>query len=100
MLKEILLYEPCVAKHGCIADKWDAVTASMHRLTNDGGIRVRAGERPSMLVALFKTDELKSLRSSGTEEAFGEREVLPTGLTQGIKEAEDWEEAEGIGRRH
>lgn len=92
LLKEILLYGPYAAKHGCITEKWDAVTASMRRLMNDDSItRVRVRERFSMLIARFKADELKSLRSSGTEEAFGEREVLLTDLTQRIREVEDAE---------
>jgi hypothetical protein len=76
LLRQAVADQPFFAPRGRAVDAWDALAKTL-RDKNNLAIEGRSvRERFSLLVAKYKKDEMASLRKSGTEEHYGEREQL------------------------
>ncbi|ORY38864.1 hypothetical protein BCR33DRAFT_741354 [Rhizoclosmatium globosum] len=78
--------EPFNAGHGTTGEAWERVATNVNTamgLHNDADVKAtgkNAFERFKELLKKFKADEMESLRDSGTEEEFEEREQLLSDL--------------------
>ncbi|KAJ3277879.1 hypothetical protein HDU79_002071, partial [Rhizoclosmatium sp. JEL0117] len=78
--------EPFSAGHGKTGEAWERVATNVNTamgLHNDADVKAtgkNAFKRFKELLKKFKADEMESLRASGTEEEFEEREQLLSDL--------------------
>ncbi|KAJ3009487.1 UNVERIFIED_CONTAM: hypothetical protein HDU68_002645 [Siphonaria sp. JEL0065] len=93
LLKEVEQIQPYSAPHGKTAERWEQVTARFNNACafsdNKEASTKNCQARFTDLVKKFKQEEMESLRASGTEEEYSEREQLLTDLVDLMKEAED-----------
>ncbi|ETV92663.1 hypothetical protein H310_13106 [Aphanomyces invadans] len=76
LLKEVMAVCPHEAPYGQILARWEEVVEHIREM--HGPDLITAGCRKSLddLMAAFKKDTVKSLRATGTEEEYNEREQL------------------------
>ncbi|ETW01384.1 hypothetical protein H310_06933 [Aphanomyces invadans] len=89
MLKEVMFACPHDAPYGQTSSRWQEVGEHMRALLGPelsaGGCRKRHDD----LMAAFKKETVKSMRASGTEEEYLEREQLLQDLSDMIESAND-----------
>ncbi|KAJ3028475.1 UNVERIFIED_CONTAM: hypothetical protein HDU68_001622 [Siphonaria sp. JEL0065] len=93
LLKEIEHIQPYDAPHGQKAERWVEVSSRFNQACDFGGNKTATPKncqnRFEELIKRFKQDEMDSLRASGTEEEFNEREQLLTDIIELMQEAID-----------
>ncbi|KAJ1562580.1 hypothetical protein HK096_007531 [Nowakowskiella sp. JEL0078] len=91
LLKEIANIQPFFAAHGQTLKAWTSVAVNLCSSLNleaETITTVNARARFESIYTTFKKDEMESLRASGTEEEFNEREQLMTDIHSLIEESE------------
>ncbi|ETW02808.1 hypothetical protein H310_05293 [Aphanomyces invadans] len=76
LLKEVIHIQPYDAPYGAVKSRWDEVAANMCMTYGDGLTSVSCRKRFDDLLDAFKRNTISSLRASGTEEEYNEREQL------------------------
>ncbi|RHY13658.1 hypothetical protein DYB32_010908 [Aphanomyces invadans] len=76
LLKEVIHIQPYDAPYGAVKSRWDEVAANMCMMYGDGLTSVSCRKRFDDLLDAFKRNTISSLRASGTEEEYNEREQL------------------------
>ncbi|KAI8830976.1 hypothetical protein BC829DRAFT_423334 [Chytridium lagenaria] len=101
LLKLVLDLQPFAAGYGKVKDKWQAVADGLRAIVTDFGENYKqdslnpaaARRRFDTLVDSFKKEEMDSLRASGTDEEYEEKERLLTDILE-MMEFHDLEKAE------
>ncbi|KAI8840887.1 hypothetical protein BC829DRAFT_420724 [Chytridium lagenaria] len=101
LLKLVLDLQPFAAGYGKVKDKWQAVADGLRAIVTDFGENYKpdslnpaaARRRFDTLVDSFKKEEMDSLRASGTDEEYEERERLLTDILE-MMEFHELEKAE------
>ncbi|KAG9407141.1 hypothetical protein AC1031_001837 [Aphanomyces cochlioides] len=76
LLKEVIHIQPFDAHFGQTKSRWDEVGNHMMEIYGDKVTVVGCRKRFDNLIHAFKQDAVKSLRASGTEEEYNERDQL------------------------
>ncbi|KAG9401033.1 hypothetical protein AC1031_009786 [Aphanomyces cochlioides] len=83
-----MVHKPWSASHGKVQSTWVAIVSV---LSMQFGVRITplaCQRRFDSLLETFNSNELASLRASGTEEEYGEREVLLTEIKEMVNDFE------------
>ena len=89
LLKEIMLVCPHEAPYGQTAARWEEVGQHMRAIHGTGLTTIGCRKRSDDLMTAFKRDTIKSLRASGSEEQYNEREQLLQDLSDMVRPPEN-----------
>ncbi|ETV89871.1 hypothetical protein H310_15291 [Aphanomyces invadans] len=76
LLKEVMAVRPHDAPYGQTLARWEEVVEHMREMRGPDLTTAGCRKRLDDLMAAFKKDTVKSLRATGTEEEYNEREQL------------------------
>ena len=80
LLKEVMQHAPFAAPHGKTREAWEEVANSLTPLLARKINHAAVKQQFDHLVKTFHNEEMESLRASGTEEEYDERERLLTDI--------------------
>ncbi|KAJ3117156.1 hypothetical protein HDU96_007819 [Phlyctochytrium bullatum] len=95
LLKIVTYTQPWAAGHGKKASVWSSITDTLQEALKADQPLVEKVKSTAVqrrfehLVTCFKQEEMESLKASGTEEEYGEREALLSGIVEMMRDYEE-----------
>ena len=92
LLKQVSALAPYEASHGRTLAAWDAVATNLKQVDSTSFAKANGRNckaRADLLIAKFKKEEMESLKKSGTEEEYTEREQLLEDIVAAKEDADD-----------